>query len=205
MKLIFVRHCKTFNNENNKWSGQHDAQISLEGVSQLFTLKEKMSEFKIDKVYSSPLERCILTASVMVDNPKDIIVDRLLIERDFGILEGRRCNPRHKMKLGNCDLNTDLHLGVEKVQTMYYGRVKPIIRKIIRENPNKTVVIVGHSWIGRLLKFYSTNEKTKHVIYVPPVNAQPYVYEFPDVKKRTNNKTNIKLSSDNKLNKDIAH
>jgi broad specificity phosphatase PhoE len=36
-------------------------------------------------------------------------------------------------------------MNVEKIQDMYFKRIKPFIEEIIKKHKNKTVVVIAHS------------------------------------------------------------
>ncbi len=178
MKIFFLRHAKTESNIHNRWQGRSDLDLSTEGLEQLKELESLNHSFDI--VFTSPMKRAQKTANVFKNNQNKIIIDERLIERDFGNLEFKDAQPNHKNMLSNWSLNTDLDQNVEKIQDMYYKRIKPFIIDIKNqyENSNKKILIVSHSWVGRLISFFCSSEKNESLIYVAPVNAKLYEYRI---------------------------
>ncbi len=177
MKVLFIRHCATKMNINNSWCGCSDVPLSEEGIEQLKQIKEIGNKYKVDCIYCSPLSRARITAEALSNGKTPIIIDPLLIERDFGKLEGKPCSEKDKNDMANWELNTDLGQGVEKIQDMYYKRLLPFINKLSRTyNADKTIAIVSHSWIGRLISFYVSNMKDFEIIYKKPKHCFAYEY-----------------------------
>ncbi|MDR0812723.1 MAG: histidine phosphatase family protein [Oscillospiraceae bacterium] len=85
MKLILLRHAKTESNLQKKYLGLTDEPLCAEGKAQaLFN-----GVFPdVELVYSSPLVRCVQTATLKFPNARIILVPELR-EMDFGIFEGR--------------------------------------------------------------------------------------------------------------------
>jgi probable phosphoglycerate mutase len=86
-------------------------------------------------------------------------------------LEGHATDINDKRAISLWDLNSDLGLNVEKIQNMYYKRVVPTIRDLIKKYPNKTILIISHSWVGRLMKYYFDPKKDPILILQTPQNA----------------------------------
>ncbi len=77
-------------------------------------------------------------------------------------------------------LNTDLNQNVEKIQDMYYQRIKPFLLELKSKynNSNKKILIVSHSWVGRLISFFCSFELKNELIAQAPLNAYIYEYEI---------------------------
>lgn len=178
MKIFFIRHCKTDKNLSNIWQGKNsDEYLSIEGQKELILLKDNLN-FIPDIIFSSPLKRAIETAEGIKNKDTELIIEKCLIERDFGKLEGTETDENDKNLLSDYDLNTDLNQNVEKIQDMYLLRIKPFLLQLKKEfeHSNKNIVIVSHSWVGRLLSFFSTNENNKDTIKTSLKNG--IIYEF---------------------------
>ena len=67
-------------------------------------------------------------------------------------------------------------MNVEKINDMYNKRIKPFLMKIKKEfeNTNKNILICSHSWVGRLLFYFVSNEKDEQVIKIAPKHASIY-------------------------------
>ena len=144
MIIYFIRHAKTNNNLEDRWQGSGgDSTISFVGQKELENLKKTLT-FVPDVVFSSPLKRATETAHFICEN-SDVLIDELLIERNFGLLEGIKTDYNIKDQIGDFDLNTDLNLGIEKIQDMYFKRIKPFLDSIKANHQGKKIIIVSHS------------------------------------------------------------
>jgi broad specificity phosphatase PhoE len=60
---------------------------------------------------------------------------------------------------------------------MYFKRIKPFIEEIIKKHKNKTVVVIAHSWVGRLFRFYFLNENP-FALTLTPINCEPIEFKI---------------------------
>lgn len=199
MKIYILRHCKTNYNTNNKWCGcKSDVDLSEEGMIRNDELIDELSKINFDVIYTSPLKRCFLTASKLsnLTNTK-LVVDERLIERDFGELEGKECSHDDKLSIADFDLNTDLGKGVEKINDLYNKRVIPFYNDLVEKKDEK-ILIVTHSWIVRLSKFYFDEKKDEKIVYDSPKNGEYIVFELNKMISRNFNYVTV---NGNKLTK----
>ncbi len=179
MILLFVRHCRTDYNIKNLWCGLSDIDISANSINDMPNLIEQMKNYKVDKIYCSPLKRAKKTAELINENlGVKIDIEPLITERNFGSLEGKQCTTKDKNDLASWIFNTDLNANAEKIQDMYFKRIKKFFDKLTKDpkNKNKTFLIVSHSWVYRLLLFYLSNETKPELIKIPPKSL--YLYKF---------------------------
>jgi broad specificity phosphatase PhoE len=86
MQLTIIKHGKTDYNIAGKRQGRTDLSLNEEGTKGVQELKENVGD-DFDFVISSPLKRALETVQILFPN-KDITTNDLLIEYDFGELEG---------------------------------------------------------------------------------------------------------------------
>ncbi|MCI1958577.1 MAG: histidine phosphatase family protein [Clostridia bacterium] len=82
MKITFFRHGMTKGNEERRYVGKTDENLSGNGIS----LLKNIVRTGVDAVYSSPMKRCIQTAEILFPK-KRINVCELIAECDFGCFE----------------------------------------------------------------------------------------------------------------------
>src|SRR3989344_8599335 len=90
-KLILLRHLESQWNKENKFTGWQDIPLSQEGIDSAKEVAEKLADFKIDQIYTSPLIRNKETVSLILKNlSRDlpVVIDRALDERNYGKLQG---------------------------------------------------------------------------------------------------------------------
>ena len=92
MKILFIRHGQTQLNADGKWLGSTDAPLCEAGKKVLKDRKNIISSYKpVQKLYCSPMKRCLETADIYFNDMKKNIVPNLK-ERSFGDFEGRNHN-----------------------------------------------------------------------------------------------------------------
>ena len=90
-KIHLIRHGLTEGNLKQQYIGRTDLPLAGVGVAELQRLKDEIDYPKVDKVYSSPMLRCIQTAHILYP-AKDIQMVENLREIDFGDFEGKTAN-----------------------------------------------------------------------------------------------------------------
>ncbi len=87
-RLILVRHGETDWNVEGRWQGQKDVPLNDLGRQQAELAGQFLrSEFDIQKLWSSDLQRCVATAEAI---GLPVIKSELLRELSYGDWEGRR-------------------------------------------------------------------------------------------------------------------
>lgn len=90
-EILIIRHCEAAGNKEHFFQGQSDCGISERGAMQLEYLAERFRDIRINALYSSPLERAMLTAkAVNRYHGLPIVTDARLMEINGGVWEGRR-------------------------------------------------------------------------------------------------------------------
>ena len=87
--LYIIRHGKTEMNAKMLMQGRSDHPLNETGIRQAEEAAKRFAdmEVKIEKVYSSPLERAVRTAKIIAPSAETVI-DGRLIEMDYGPYEG---------------------------------------------------------------------------------------------------------------------
>lgn len=84
IKIVCIRHGATPSNQEHRYLGKTEESLSSEGI---ITLQQKKCP-KVDKVYSSPMKRCIETAQILYPELSPILIPEWE-EMDFGTFEGK--------------------------------------------------------------------------------------------------------------------
>lgn len=154
--ICFIRHGQTDWNTKGLMQGRDDIPLNNEGIKQAIDAAEGLSRalekssFKFDKIYTSPLSRASVTASIIAKaiNIDTVITDKRLIERDFGILSGGHYDRFSKAVLEDTDEKS-----VEKVSCLL-DRVNSFIYENVKVGEN--VLLVTHGAVARI---YARNAK----------------------------------------------
>ncbi|MBL7069421.1 MAG: histidine phosphatase family protein [Candidatus Omnitrophica bacterium] len=153
-RLILIRHGETQYSKKGQYCGFEDASLNATGVEQSHRLKQRLRSFKVDKVYSSDLKRCLDTACIVFGN-KVIHKRRGLREINFGALVGLRYDDLKKEypELYRLWPRSPEKLKMPKGEHMldFTRRVKRCFNEIARKNRRKVVVIVAHGGSLRVI------------------------------------------------------
>lgn len=151
MKLYVVRHGQTDKNLLGLVQGDTESDLTEKGIEDAKALRGLVDSLNVDVVISSPLRRAIDTAKLITNDKYEIIIDNRLIERDFGLSEGKPVDEELTIKYWNFKLNTDINK-VEKVQDLMF-RITEFIEDIRVKYDDKKVLVVAHSAILRAIHY----------------------------------------------------
>ena len=91
MKIWIARHGQTRLNKMRLMQGRTDEPLNETGIAQAKAARKKIGDIRFDAVYASPLDRAIVTGSIIGNvSRSEIIIDDRLIEADFGKYEKRK-------------------------------------------------------------------------------------------------------------------
>ena len=151
MKHVYlIRHAQTVMNNERRFSGVIDCEIDEIGYKQLEELKQKMSQYKIQQCYCSPLTRAVMTAQSFFDNPIKV---NDLHEMNFGDIEGMKFTDVEKLypHIANSlvDEKTNTKFPNGESQKTFNKRVNKIYHDIIKNDEHSSIAIVSHSCVIR--------------------------------------------------------
>lgn len=157
MKFIIVRHGQTLWNAEKRFQGKTDTKLSKKGIKQAKMLAKKLSGKNIDVIYTSSLKRTVATAKEMLKFHKKakIIKAKELDELLWGIWEGiklsevKKIYPELYKKRENDRFNFKIPKG-ESLR-MLQSRVKKFLHRIMPKSKHKSVLIVSHLNVSRVL------------------------------------------------------
>lgn len=144
MKLIFIRHTSV-NVEKGICYGQTDVPLADTFPSEADEVKKKLSGYKIDIAYTSPLSRCRRLAEHC--GFPDAMPDERLMEMNFGEWEMKRYDEIIDPRL---QLWYDDYLNVAATEgesaMMQRNRFKDFLRSL-QYDDDKTIAIFTHGGI----------------------------------------------------------
>jgi 2,3-bisphosphoglycerate-dependent phosphoglycerate mutase len=90
-KLFVFRHAETTDNSREIFSGWRDSVLTSRGLLQAQEIAKQLSRCKIDYTFTSHLTRARQTLKIVLEAhpPLPVFVDDRLIERCYGLLQGR--------------------------------------------------------------------------------------------------------------------
>ena len=158
--------------------GRTDAPLNETGILQAREAGKQVRAVHFDAVYSSPLIRAIVTASIIGNTPEEkVIRDERIIETDFG-----RYEKRNYLLLGPA---MTLYWAlpevfpapptVETIRSMT-ERSSSFLKEL-EQKPYENVLVVCHGGIIRALCGYMENRKNGILWRPKPHNCEIRVYE----------------------------
>ena len=88
-RIHLIRHGLTQANLRREYVGRTDYDLCTEGIRQLIDLREKGGYPPADRIFCSPLARCIQTAGILYPHCRLMTINQNLQELDFGDFEGK--------------------------------------------------------------------------------------------------------------------
>ncbi|MDO5511406.1 bifunctional RNase H/acid phosphatase [Corynebacterium sp.] len=148
-RFILLRHGQTAMSAAKQYSGHSDPELTDLGLQQARAAAQALGERGgIDLIVSSPLRRCVQTATAAADKlGLTVEVIDELIEQDFGAWEGKTFDQAHA-------LDPDLHdewladpsiapPEGESLQKLH-SRIRAVRRDLQERHPGKTILVVSH-------------------------------------------------------------
>jgi probable phosphoglycerate mutase len=149
--IYLIRHAQSVGNTNGIVSGQINIGLTRFGMNQAELIAEYFEGKKIDRIYSSDLNR---TKNTIKPTAKklglEIISDKELREISLGDWEGmlyselKELYPEELYSWMNNRLAASRVPGGESFGELY-ERMKNIMFKIARENEGKTIIVTSHA------------------------------------------------------------
>ena len=157
MKIIVVRHGESTLNSKNLICGVTNARLSSVGYKQAIQLKQELKKYVIDYIYCSPLIRAKQTTNIISEGMNiPYIIDERIMERNYGDFEGKDCNnPKYialKWELG-------YKMPGKEGESIFHmiQRVYNFLDEIVCKHQKKTVLVVCHCGVCRIISSYFTN------------------------------------------------
>lgn len=173
--LYLVRHGQTLFNVQHKIQGFCDSPLTSLGIQEAKATKKEYFEkehVQLDEAHSSTSERAIDTLKIITDLP--FKTNKNLREWNFGTYEGEgeHLNP----PLPYNDFFVQFGGESQKELT---ARINQEITKIVRQSPNKHILIVSHGAaianFYKVWKKYNTFKRTERI-----KNCSVLKYDFDD-------------------------
>lgn len=154
--VILIRHGETDWNKEQIFRGKIDVPLNGIGLAQARCVRDALDQVPIDAIYASPLARAFVTAQVLAEPGKlSVRAEEGLSDIDFGTWQGLS---HQKVKEDHGDLYAVWLTSPHRV-TFPQGETLRRVQKravaalegIIANNPGKTVAIVSHRVINKVI------------------------------------------------------
>lgn len=153
LSIFFTRHGESEANALRVVAGQSDSPLNENGIKQAHSVAEWAIEqgMSFDVIVSSPLSRSVQTAKIIARKlhypTDDIAYEDDLKERNCGDFEGKPIDDYYETPESVAIKDYQ----VESLEALH-ERATRVIAKIQTDYPDKTVLLVSHSGIGKMLR-----------------------------------------------------
>lgn len=169
--VILIRHGETDWNREQVFRGSIDVALNEAGLTQARALQESLKDTEIDEIYSSPLSRAFSTASIVGENRSvEVRVEEGFTDIDFGAWQGlshRQVKEEYK------DLYETWRTSPEVVKFPGGESLEDVRRRsmealagIIKNNPGKTITLVSHRVVLKVLLCTMLGLELSHFWYL---------------------------------------
>jgi len=148
--FYFIRHGESEGNAAGRFTGQTDSPLTERGRRQARAIADELASVKFDRIVSSDLSRTRDTADAIASRQGlRVEVFPELREIDVGDRTGKPFDEARGLPNWSDDGFVAWPGGetLDKVVT----RVLAAIERLTRESPGKTILVVGHGGVNRIL------------------------------------------------------
>ncbi len=177
MSIYLVRHGQDEDNALDIVNGLRDKPLTDIGRGQALKAAELLCTKidHVDAIYSSPLLRAYETADIIANklSYKGIITDRNLVERDFGILTGKKKSEIESYCQEVVWIGDEIYgIGAKDAESFpaVYTRAKRILSDI-ELSGSKSVIVVAHRDIAQMIQAAYNNWDWREGLKHPVDNA----------------------------------
>jgi broad specificity phosphatase PhoE len=184
-KIILIRHGETDWNRDQVFRGRIDVALNEVGLTQARALQGSLHDSEIDGMYSSPLSRAFETASILGEKRNvDVNTEEGLIDVDFGKWQGLS---HQKVKEEYNDLyetwRTQPHaVTFPEGETLKEVRRRSMeaLEKVIKDNPGKTLALVSHRVVLKVVLCAIMGLELSHFWYLRQDTCALNRFEYRD-------------------------
>jgi alpha-ribazole phosphatase len=155
-RLLLVRHGETEGNSSQRYWGKTDVGLGAIGLRQAELLRDRLGAEKINHVYSSKMQRTMLTARTIASiHHLPVEACPEINEIDFGDMEGLNFSEIHsrfpEVARMWIERSPDLAYPHGESLAQMETRVAEFRKRMLKHAGGKTVLIVAHAGILRSL------------------------------------------------------
>ena len=185
MHIWVTRHGQTRLNRAKLMQGLTDEPLNETGIRQATDARSKIGNITFDAVYASPLDRAVKTGAIVGGiDPADVIIDRRIIEVDFGKYEQKKyflLGPAMTLYWAL----PEIFPAPKTVETTASMKARSSeFLKELEQKGYENVLISCHGGIMRALSGYLTDKKNGLMWRPKPHNCEIRVFEAKNGKHK---------------------
>jgi probable phosphomutase (TIGR03848 family) len=152
--FLLLRHAHSVANNAGILAGQLEGVgLSKDGTAQVKKLTSSFENLKVDRIISSPMQRCLETVEgIAKSKKKRISIDERLIEMNYGSWSGKKLSKLSRMKdwkviqtkpSGFRFPQGESFIELEK-------RIESLLKDLSRKYPKETIILITHADIVKI-------------------------------------------------------
>ena len=164
MKVYLIRHGETEYNLAHRCQGWCDVDLTETGVSQAKALKERIGNFKFDRIISSDLYRTRHTASIIFGDDPKIEFDSRVREVNNTVITGQYVDDLLEHYGEHYDYarhHFDYSYFGGESETQFCGRTGDFLRSLESDKTSERIAVVTHG--GAICAMCSVVEKRPNI------------------------------------------
>ncbi len=188
-EIYLIRHGLTESNKKKIYAGWSDESLCQEGVSALVEIGKKSKKFKIEKIFSSPIQRAVQTAEIINSFLNITIeIEENLKEMKMGPWEGLSeeevANKFPKeWRIWNLEPSKLKLDGRETLKELQIRALKAV-KKISNISDCSRILAVTHVALIRVLIIYNNNLSMDNYRKIDVPNGAVYLFDNKAEKKK---------------------
>ena len=152
--FLLLRHAHSKANSAGILAGQLEGiGLSNDGFAQVDKLSSALKDLKINRIISSPMQRCLETVENLAKSKmKRVSIDKRLIEMNYGSWSGEKLSKLSQMK--------DWKVIQSKPSTFRFpngesfkeleARIESLLKQLSRKYPKETILLITHGDIVKI-------------------------------------------------------
>jgi probable phosphomutase (TIGR03848 family) len=152
--FLLLRHAHSVANKAGILAGQLEGiGLSKDGIAQVNKLTSSFENLKIDRIISSPMQRCLETVEgIARSKRKRISIDERLIEMNYGSWSGKKLSKLSRMKEWKVIQTKPSAFRFPQGESFkeLEERIESLLKDLSRKYPKETILIITHGDIVKI-------------------------------------------------------
>ena len=152
--FLLLRHAHSVANKAGILAGQLEGiGLSKDGIAQVKKLTSSFENLKIDRIISSPMQRCLETVEgIARSKRKRISIDERLIEMNYGSWSGKKLSKLSRMKEWKVIQTKPSAFRFPQGESFkeLEERIESLLKDLSRKYPKETILIITHGDIVKI-------------------------------------------------------
>ena len=146
--FLLLRHAHSVANNAGILAGQLEGiGLSKDGIAQVKKLTSSFENLKIDRIISSPMQRCLETVEgIAKSKKKRISIDARLIEMNYGSWSGKKLSKLSRMKDWKAIQTKPSEFRFPQGESFkeLEKRIESLLKELTRKYPKETILLITH-------------------------------------------------------------